>query len=203
MEASCGVQWALNLVQKFNSAPCVSPRPFAPSTTPTVIQPSYDYLVAVSNQPLHKSSVISIQSTWPTVKQSQTAGKVSGNLQNQRFKVKCSDFIFWLSELIICREAASRHQKSESSSQKPSSTSNTAVSQAVSIQEQLYSESAGTSFPSGKQHPYSYTPLSAKSSISPGFNRAHAEENGSSCLSTPLPQGRASAFCRAGGTLGR
>ena len=67
--------------------------------------------------------------------------------------MKYSGFIFWLSELIICREAASRHQRTASPSQKPTSTSNTTVSQAVFIQEQLYPGSAGTSFPSSKQHP--------------------------------------------------
>ena len=67
--------------------------------------------------------------------------------------MKCSAFTSWLSELIIGRKAVSRHQKTRNPSQKPTSTSNTTVSQAVSVQEQLYPRSAGTSFPSSKQHP--------------------------------------------------
>ena len=74
-------------------------------------------------------------------------------------------------ELTIGREAVSRHQQtaslsqkctsrslsqkstSTSLSQKSTSTSNTTVPQAVPLQKQSYSGSAGTSLPSGKQHP--------------------------------------------------
>lgn len=85
--------------------------------------------------------------------QSQTERKIGGNLQYQETKIKYSGFILWVSELIICREAVSRHQKTANPSQKPTFTSNTAVLQAVLIQKQSYPESAGTSFPFSKQHP--------------------------------------------------
>ena len=67
--------------------------------------------------------------------------------------MKCSGFVLRVSELMICREAASRHQKTASPSQKPTSTSNKTVSQAVLIQKQSYPGSTGTSLPSSKQHP--------------------------------------------------
>ena len=107
--------------------------------------------------------------------------------------MKYSGFTSWVSELIICREAVSRHQKTASPSQKPTSTSNTTVSQAVFIQEQLYPGSAGTSFPSSKQHPrgqksmrpycFSYhvvalTCLRDHSARKPSINRPHPLENG-------------------------
>ena len=97
-----------------------------------------------------------------------------------------------MSELIICREAASRHQKTASLSQKPTSTSNTTVSQAVFIQEQLYQGSAGTSFPSSKQyargqksmrlycfsyHVVALTCLRNHSARKPSINHPHPLEN--------------------------
>ena len=66
--------------------------------------------------------------------------------------MKCSGFVLRVSELIICREAASRHQKTASPSQKPTSTSNTTVPQAA-IQKQSHPGSAGPSLPSRKQYP--------------------------------------------------
>lgn len=97
-------------------------------------------------------STISFQSIWPTVTQNQTSSKVGGNLQDQRFKVKYSGFLLHVSELIICRNAASRHPKTSSPSQKPTSASNTTVSQAIVIQEQSRPGSVGTSLPSSKQY---------------------------------------------------
>ena len=107
--------------------------------------------------------------------------------------MKYSAFTSWLSELIICREAVSRHQKTANPSQKSTSTSNTTVSQAVSVHEQLYSRSAGTSFPSSKQHPrgqkgmrpyyfsshiVALTCLRDHSARKPSINRPHPLENG-------------------------
>ena len=67
--------------------------------------------------------------------------------------MKCSRLVLRVSELIIYREAASRHQKTASPSQKPTSTSNTTVPQAVLNQKQSHPGSAGSSLPSRKQHP--------------------------------------------------
>lgn len=68
--------------------------------------------------------------------------------------MKYSDFILWVSELIICREASSGHQETASPSQKPTSTINTTVSQAIVIRKQSYPGRAGTSLPSSKQSPH-------------------------------------------------
>ena len=140
--ASCGVEVGATSV-------CILPRLFAPLATPSCC--CFMLLFHISE--LQKRSTVSFQSTWPTVKQSQTARKVSGNLQNQTFKVKYSGFIHWVSKLIICREATPRHQQTASPSQKPTSTSNTAVSQAVLIQKQSHPGSTDTFLPSSKQHP--------------------------------------------------
>ena len=58
-----------------------------------------------------------------------------------------------VSELTICREAAPTHQQTATPSQKPTSTSNPTVSQAVCTQKQSYSPSAGASRPFSEQHP--------------------------------------------------
>ena len=128
------------------------PRLFAPSTTPSSIEPFCSYL-SYRTPAVIQRSTISFQSIWPAVTQNQTSSKAGGNLQDQRFKVQYSGFILQVSELIIYRKAASRHQKTASPSQKPTSTSNTTVSQAILIQKQSYPGSTGTSLPSSKQHP--------------------------------------------------
>lgn len=59
--------------------------------TPSSINPSCNELSCCCFKSANYTKVnYFIRSTWPTGKPSQTAGKVSGNLRNQRFKVKCS-----------------------------------------------------------------------------------------------------------------
>ena len=92
-----------------------------------------------------------------------------------------------MSELIIYREGASRHRKTESPSQKPTSTSNTTVSQAVLIQKQSHPGSADASLPSSKQsmcpHCFSYhvvalTCLRHHSAREPSIKHPSPLENG-------------------------
>jgi hypothetical protein len=132
------------------SALCVPPRLFAPSITPSFFSNELFYCFTPAAT---YRSAISSQSTWPAVEQSQTSRIIGGNLQNQRIQVKCSGFVLQLSELIICRKAAPRRQETANPSQKPTSASNTTVSQAVLIQKPSYPGSAGTSIPSSKQYP--------------------------------------------------
>ena len=90
---------------------------------------------------------------WDRKPNGQISRLIGGNLQYQKIKVKCLGSILRVSELIIGREAASNHQERANPSQKPTSTSNTTVSQAVPIQQQTHPGSAGTSFSSSKQQP--------------------------------------------------
>ncbi len=61
-------------------------------------------------------------------------------------------FVHQLSELINCRETASRHQETTSRSQKRTPASDRKPLQAIHIQKQLYPGSADTSLLSSKQH---------------------------------------------------
>ena len=79
------------------------------------------------------TATLSLQSTWLAIKQSQPPRIINGSLQYQRITVKYSGFVSQLSELIICKEAASRHQETTSRSQKRTPASDTKLSQAIHI----------------------------------------------------------------------
>ena len=66
--------------------------------------------------------------------------------------MKYSGFVLQMPELIICREAAPGYQETASCSQKRTPASDRKPSQAIHIQKQSHPGSAGTSFPSSKQH---------------------------------------------------
>jgi hypothetical protein len=84
----------------------------------------------------------------------QNTTKQIMSIMNLNTTSKCHmTFDLIVSELIICREAAPRHQETASPSQQPTSTSNTAVSQATFIRKQSHPGSAGTSLSSSKQQP--------------------------------------------------
>ena len=89
---------------------CILPRLFAPSATPSSLETSCKAAtVSYSFTPIN-APAISFQSTWPAVQPSQTSRINGGNLQYQTIKVTFSRFILQMNELIICSEAASRHQ---------------------------------------------------------------------------------------------
>lgn len=120
---------------------------------------------AVSHQRLHKEAAISFQS----MARHQVKSNIKNHLRQPpetKGQGEVARFVYQVSKLIICREAASRHQETTSRSQKRTPASDRKPWRAVYIQESLHPGSAGTSFPSSKQHTRRQTSMCLIASLS-------------------------------------